>query len=211
MTESNKSQQLLGSLQPRNQLFIVDTCWQREDPVRQGNIFHEPAFMELLLLLPLVPEEIPGFHELCKDPAAARAGQGLPGQCWELEEPGSCSVLPRGAGSAWPCCCAGTGWGSAGGSIHHRGSSGCKYSLGQCEIVMAIRSCHSSQDTRKALCSSLGMLGSLAHGGGLCQNCSSVEQVLSHSKSVFLEIAAAADLTLFTTRMGKQRGTVMRD
>lgn len=115
-TESNKSRQLLGSLQPRNQLFIADACWQREDPIRQGNIFHEPGFTELLLLLPLVPGEIPGFHELCKDPAAARAGQGLPGQCWELEEPGSCPVLPRGAGSAWPCCCAGTGWGSAGGA-----------------------------------------------------------------------------------------------
>lgn len=58
-TESNKSQQLLGSLQPRNQLFIADACWQREDPIRQGNIFHEPGFMELLLLLPLVPGEVP--------------------------------------------------------------------------------------------------------------------------------------------------------
>lgn len=157
----------------------------REDPVRQGNIFHEPGFMELLLLLPLVSGEIPGFHELCKDPAAARAGQGLPGKCWDLEEPGSCSFLPREQDLPGPAAVLAQAGAVLERGIHHRGSSGCKYSLGHCEIVMAIRSCQSSQDTRKALCISLGMLGSLAHGGGLCQNCSSVEQVLSHSKSVF--------------------------
>lgn len=65
--------------------------------------------MALLPLLPWVSGETPGFQKLCKDPAAARAGKGLSGLCWPLEEPGPCSVPPQGAGSAWPCC-AGTGW-----------------------------------------------------------------------------------------------------
>lgn len=128
-----------------------------------GKIFHEPGCVELLLLLPLVSGEIPGFHNLCQDPAAARAGKGLLGMCWDLAEPGSRSALPQEQDVPGPASVLAQAGAVLVGCIHHRGSWGCKYRLGQCEIVMAIRSC---QDTSKALCSSLGMLGSLAHGGG---------------------------------------------
>lgn len=151
-----------------------------------GTIIHEPGFMEVLLHLPLVRYQ--GFMS-CAKILLTRVGKGPFVMCWDWEEPGSCLVPPRGAGSAWPCCCAGTGWAVLVGGIDHRGSSGCKYRLGQCEIGMAIRSCQSSQDTRKALCSSLGMLSSLAHGGRLCQNHSRVEQVPCLTQNlVFLKL-----------------------
>lgn len=128
-----------------------------------GKIFHEPGLWNSCCFSLWCLGRYQGFIICAKillQPGQGRDSLGCAGT-WQNQDrvqpchreqdvPGPASVLAQ-AGAVLL------------GGIHHRGSCGCKYRLGQCEIVMAIRSC---QDTSEALCSSLGMLGSLTHGGG---------------------------------------------
>lgn len=121
-TESSKSPELLGFLQPRNRLFIAEPVG-RERFLSDRECFDVrkplpgPGFMELLLLLPLVSGEIPGFHKLCKDPAGTWKSQDHVQSCHrEQDLPGPAVLAQPGAVLV--------------GGIHHTGSSGCKSRLG---------------------------------------------------------------------------------
>lgn len=66
--------------------------------------------------------------------------QGREGPLWAVLAPGRARAMFSPAPGS-RVCLALLCWhrlGSAGGSIHHRGSSGCKSRRGQCEIVMAL-------------------------------------------------------------------------